>query len=137
MIMPEEKKKLEKEAADPKTDHKRLRAITKKLPALASVVAANPGCDEELLLDLASRHPGEVANNPAFQLLVTEGRQWWKNCSVPSLMNLLGFMGRLGPDAARQYLFTALRETLSNIEKKTIKAKLLGALRSRLQLFPV
>ena len=115
--MPEGKEKLEKEAADPKTDHKRLRAITKKLPAVASVVAANPGCDEELLLSLASDHPAEVVNNPVFQLLVTEGKEWWKNCSGPSLINLLAFMRRQGPDAARQYLFTILQEALSNIKK--------------------
>jgi len=97
MIMPEQNKKLLKEAADPKTDPKRLRKISEKHSDLSSVIACNLGCDKALLLGLAYDYPDEVVNNPVFQLVMTVGREWWKDCSAFSLVNLLAYMGRHGP----------------------------------------
>ena len=117
MIMPEQNKKLLKEAADPKTDPKRLRKISEKHSDLSSVIACNLGCDKALLLGLAYDYPDEVVNNPVFQLVMTVGREWWKDCSAFSLVNLLAHMGRHGPEAARKHLFVVLQDALSNIEK--------------------
>ena len=115
--MSERKEQLLKEAADPKTDPKRLRKISEKHSAFSSVIAANPGCDELLLLVLAAHYPAEVVNNPAFQLILLEGREWWIDCNAFSLVNLLAHMGRQGPEIARKHLFIVLQDALSNIKK--------------------
>ena len=55
---------------------------------LRALIAANPGADDDLLLELASDHPKEVTANPRFQLLQLDGVDWWENCNLRSLCSL-------------------------------------------------
>ncbi len=81
------------EASNPSTSGKRLKQLSQRKrkqerSQLRALIAANPGVDDDLLLELASDHPKEVTANPRFQLLQLDGVDWWENCNLRSLCSL-------------------------------------------------
>jgi hypothetical protein len=109
------------EAASPKTDPKRLQALSHweqkdERSRLRQALASNPNSEEGLLLELAGEYPDEVIENPRFQHKVSGDEIWWENVQPISMLRLLAALGPTAPKQARLDFFDELGCLLANID---------------------
>lgn len=109
------------EAASPKTDPKRLQALSHweqkdERSRLRQALASNPNSEEGLLLELAGEYPDEVIENPHFQLLLLGDETWWENVQPISMLRLLAALGPTAPKQARLAFFDELGCLLANTD---------------------
>jgi len=107
------------EASNPSTSGKRLKQLSQKKrkqerSQLRDLIAANPGADDDLLLELASDHPKEVTANPRFQLLQLEGVDWWENCNLRSLCSLALAAGQEAIPSLKAVLRSSFHDIYEN-----------------------
>lgn len=109
------------EAVSPKTDPKRLQALSHweqkdERSRLRQALASNPNSEEGLLLEVAGEYPDEVIENPRFQLLLLGGETWWENVRPISMLRLLVALGPTAPKQARLAFFDELGRLLANTD---------------------
>ncbi len=109
------------EAINLQTDPERLQELSEweqkdERSQIRQAIAANPNCDETVLLELAAEYPDEVMANPRFQLLLISDQRWWKEAMPLSMLRLLAALGDTAPRQARLDFFDQLGGLLANTD---------------------